>query len=108
MRICTTCPWRKDSTPGGVDIPGFGSAMARNLTCTTGPEDGFYRIMACHGSKEGADFPCQGYLASDDSRRNLNVRLGMVNGFIQPADVGEVECWRTVDEMIEHCTRETG
>ena len=55
-------------------IPHFSTEMALGLVKTTGPEDGFYTIMACHYSPVGGEFPCAGYLAIEGIK-NISVRL---------------------------------
>jgi hypothetical protein len=69
---CKTCPWRVGSTPH--DIPNFSLAKAQALSCTVGEGDEFRKIMACHGSDEGAESPCIGYIAQE-GYSNLAVRV---------------------------------
>lgn len=75
---CKTCHWRKSSTVGGADIPGFNMDKMRGLSNTAPPagseQDGFYKVMACHHSKEGQEFACAGYIARH-GWQNINVRL---------------------------------
>lgn len=79
---CSTCPWRRESTPGGVDIPGFDMDKMRALACTVGDgTDDFRKIMACHGSDDGNDRPCTGYLHRH-GYSNLNVRIAAARGEI--------------------------
>lgn len=82
---CATCPWRKSSTVGGEDIPGFNMGKMRSLQNTVpAPGDDstdFRTIMACHGSKEGGEHACAGYLYRH-GHNNLNVRLLAVKGLI--------------------------
>lgn len=70
---CATCPWRKSSTVGGFDIPGFHVEMMRNLACTVGDGDAFRQVMACHYSGEEM-FACRGYVAQE-GYTNLTVRV---------------------------------
>jgi hypothetical protein len=76
---CPTCPWRRSSTVGGGEIPGFSLAKMQNLTCTVGAGDAFRPIMACHGSPEGGERPCVGYLARH-GYSNLAVRWSAAEG----------------------------
>jgi hypothetical protein len=55
-------------------IPHFSTEMALRMVNTTGPVDGFYRVMACHHSPIGEEFSCAGYLAAEGDK-NINVRL---------------------------------
>jgi hypothetical protein len=55
-------------------IPRFSADMALRLVNTTGPEDGFYTVMACHHSPIGEEFSCAGYLAAEGDK-NINVRI---------------------------------
>lgn len=75
---CPTCPWRKESTVGGDDIPNFSLDRMKGLVSTV-PErgsdsDGFFKIMACHHSKDGLEFACAGY-AAIHGLQNINFRL---------------------------------
>jgi hypothetical protein len=96
---CATCPWRKSSTVGGADIPGFSIDMMRNLACTVGPGDAFRRVMACHGSEEGAEEPCIGYLAVE-GYSNLNARLMQVNWLAIDEAIAEMDLWPSFGEML--------
>lgn len=101
---CASCPWRRSSTPGGVDIPGFDMDKMRNLACTVGDGDGFRPIMACHGSTEGNDRPCAGYLYRH-GMSNLNVRVLAMRGSIDLAvnaeDCADLDLFDTFDEMLD-------
>lgn len=97
---CPTCPWRKSSTVGGADIPGFNIEMMRNLQCTVGPGDDFRKVMACHGSDEGKEEPCIGYLAVE-GYHNLNARLMMVNWLAIELDCSGIDFWSSFEEMLE-------
>lgn len=79
---CPTCPWRRSSTVGGYDIPGFDIDKMRRLANTVGPDDAFRPIMACHYSTFARDdYPCVGYLAVE-GLSNLSVRLAAIQGRI--------------------------
>lgn len=82
LEPCTTCPFRRSSTVGGAEIPGFSLGLMRRLVDTVGDgTDSFRPIMACHYSPEGGrdrcstrQIPCRGYLARH-GYSNINVRL---------------------------------
>ncbi len=69
---CATCPWRVDQDASV--IPNYNHDKACNLTNTVGDCDGFRPIMACHGSLEGEEIACKGYLAHA-GWTNINVRI---------------------------------
>jgi hypothetical protein len=96
---CVTCPWRKSSTIGGGDIPGFSIEKMRNLACTVGPGDDFRRIMACHGSPEGEEELCIGY-AVVEGYSNLNVRLMRLDWHALDDAAAELELWSSFGEML--------
>jgi hypothetical protein len=75
---CPTCPWRRSSTVGGFDIPGFDIEKMRGLSNTVGHGDEFRPIMACHYSTFAAeDYPCVGYIAQE-GWSNLAVRMAAI------------------------------
>lgn len=55
--------------------------LMRDLVNTVGDTDDFRPIMACHGSAEGTDHPCVGYLARH-GYTNLFVRMLSMRGAI--------------------------
>lgn len=79
LEPCKTCPWRKSSTVGGSDIPGFSLDLMRGLQNTVGEGDAFRPIMACHYSPCGEERACVGYLAQK-GYSNLAVRIGAMQG----------------------------
>lgn len=82
---CKTCPWRveRDATT----IPRYDSGLAHKLLETVGEEDGFYKVMACHGSTDKTTVPCKGYLAQV-GWKNIMVRLMVSQGVLpDPYDV---------------------
>lgn len=93
---CVTCPWRRSSTVGGFDIPGFKIDKMRRLVNTVGDEDAFRPIMACHYSEEGCDRHCIGYVAVE-GYSNLAVRLAAIEGKIDFRVIAEecasIEMW---------------
>lgn len=105
---CSTCPWRKSSTEGGYDIPGFSLDMMRGLSCTVSPpgrpSDAFRTIMACHGSPEGSEGICRGY-AYVEGYTNLSVRLMAMRGELDfkalDAACEDLDLWDSFYEMLE-------
>lgn len=87
---CRTCPWRRSSTVGGADIPGFNIEMMRGLASTVGEGDAIRPIMACHYSPCGGEEPCVGYLARH-GWSNLAVRLMVMRERIDMAAI-EAAC----------------
>lgn len=59
--------------------------------------------MACHGSEEGAEEPCRGYLAIE-GHGNLNVRVLAATGQIPLGDVldacEELDLYDSFAEML--------
>lgn len=100
---CPTCPWRRSSTVGGGDIPGFDLDLMRRLANTVGEGDAFRPVMACHGSLEGADTACVGYLAVE-GWSNLNVRIMAIDGRLDLNAVGRecepLDLWPSFDAML--------
>lgn len=103
MIPCPTCPWRKSSTVGGADIPGFSIKMMRDLAKTVGPGDNFRTVMACHGSACGGETPCAGYVAVE-GWSNLTLRMMAMEGRIDIAGVvdacADLELWGSFHEML--------
>lgn len=100
---CATCPWRVDSV-GGVAIPGFDIEKARRLRNTVGDGDAIRPIMACHGSPEGVEVACRGYVAVE-GYTNLAVRLAAAHGRVDLVAIieacTEVDLFDSFDEMLE-------
>lgn len=100
---CPTCPWRKSSTVGGADIPGFSLEMMRGLANTVGDGDDFRPIMACHGSACGAEMICVGY-AAIEGYTNLAVRMMALRGEVDLPAIWEacelLDLWPSFDEML--------
>lgn len=101
---CPTCPWRKSSTIGGSDIPGFSISLMRGLACTVGEGDAFRTIMACHGCVPGEEGPCIGYVAVE-GWSNLALRVMAMEGKIDMHaimhDSEGIELWPSFLEMLE-------
>lgn len=86
---CITCPWRigKDARA----IPNYDHEKAIGLLNTVGRGDAFRTIMACHGSEEGAERACNGYLARE-GWSNINVRLLTAKGRLPNPSAIMVAC----------------
>lgn len=101
---CVTCPWRKSSTAGGADIPGFNLELMRGLRVTVGHGDAFRPIMACHYSPCGEEKVCVGYVAKE-GWRNLAVRMLALRGELDIGAVvdicAELDLWNSFEEMLE-------
>lgn len=101
---CVTCPWRKSSTVGGTDIPGFSLCKMQGLTNTVGHGDAFRVIMACHYSEEGEEEPCIGYVAQE-GWSNLSIRMMVIRGDLDMAAImdacADLELWSDFDTMLE-------
>lgn len=101
---CPTCPWRKTSTVGGADIPGFNIELMRGLSNTVGRGDAFRPIMACHYSPCGEEKACAGYVAVE-GYRNLSVRILASKGEIEMCAIMDecegLDLWESFDEMLE-------
>jgi hypothetical protein len=101
---CRTCPWRKSSTVGGSDIPGFNIELMRGLSNTVGQGDALRPIMACHYSPCGEESACVGYVAVE-GYRNISVRLLAAKGEIDLPGIDAacegLELWQSFDEMLE-------
>lgn len=104
LQPCPTCPWRKSSTVGGADIPGYSLELMRRLQNTVGHGDDFRSIMACHYSPPGRETSCKGYIARH-GYSNINVRLLASKGVIPIREIESacegLDLWETFDEMLE-------
>ena len=93
---------------GGYDIPGFGLELMRGLSNTVSRpgrrEDAFRPIMACHGSPEGADQICRGYVYVE-GWTNLSVRIMAMRGEIDMHAIehacADIELWDDFHEMLD-------
>lgn len=95
---CATCPWRRDSDPH--KIPGLSLCQARALSNTVGDGDAFRPIMACHGSPEGGERACVGYVATV-GYTNLGVRMMALRGEVD-FDPVDADLYETFDEMLDN------
>ncbi len=84
---CASCPWRVNQDASA--IPNYNHKLACGLLKTaasaSGGEDGFRKIMACHGSSEDNMRACNGYLARE-GYSNINVRLLLARNAINHPD----------------------
>lgn len=107
---CPTCPWRRSSTVGGSDIPGFSLDMMRNLSNTVGNGDAFRPIMACHYSSPGKESVCKGYIARE-GYGNLNVRVLAARKVIPMRDIlsacENIDLWESFHDMLDAYVRAT-
>lgn len=105
---CKTCPWRRSSKVGGEDIPRFDISLMRGLASTVPPrgsdEDGFYQIMACHGSSERNRKSCIGYVAAV-GYSNIHVRLLASRGELDlpaiDAETKNIELYKDFYTMLD-------
>lgn len=101
---CASCPWRKSSTVGGFDIPGFDIEKMRGLHDTVGEGDAFRTIMACHLSPEGEERACIGYV-HQEGWSNLAVRMAFITGRLDPNAIAEscadIEMWPDFETMFD-------
>jgi hypothetical protein len=79
---CKSCPWRVDCVPE-EDIPNYHRALHDKLDNTirsgVGTLFGPLRIMACHHSEPGKEFPCAGWLFHQlGEGNNIAARLAVL------------------------------
>lgn len=67
--------------------------------------------MACHGSPEGRETACRGYLFREGDR-NLTVRMAVARGIVEPpmlviaaCEKSGVELHETYEEVLEKLER---
>lgn len=98
---CASCPWRRTAVAAG--IPRYDHQRAEGLAGTCGDEDDWRPIMACHGSDDGAETPCVGYLARY-GWRNIACRMEVAHGRMPGSALddppAEWDLHETFDEMI--------
>lgn len=80
---CANCPWRKDAPRQHWDPQHFRDIWAN---CQ---DDGVSQ-MQCHKSTPGAMLPCNGAVRRL-GYESIGVRLGVMRGRIDPADVGQAD-----------------
>ena len=100
---CSSCPWRKSNPTDGSAIPNFDLDLMRGLRSTVGVEDGFRKVMSCHGSTNERPHACRGYVAVEGIK-NLNVRLLAIRGDLDIAGIqragARLDLWPSFDEML--------
>lgn len=84
---CALCPWKVSTDP--LEIPdGYSEDAHKALRCTIAEPGAFQpsnglRLMACHHSKPGEEFPCAGWLAHQmGPGNNLALRMAAMAGRI--------------------------
>lgn len=80
-RPCKSCPWIVSNTPD--TIPNYDPEKAACLARSC--RDDGTSVMACHKSREGAEFPCAGFIAQVGVD-SIGVRLGVTFGQIRLDD----------------------
>ncbi len=104
VKQCPTCPWRVDCQPM-TDIPNYVPGLHHKLdrTIKSGLETlgcKVMRVMACHYSKPGEEFPCAGWLYNQiGPGNNLGVRLRVMTGQM-PVPVVDGEQYETFEETL--------
>lgn len=103
---CKSCPWRVGTVPE-LDIPnGYSCDLHEGLRGTIRdglaslPVDGALRVMACHYSPIGHEFPCAGWLEHQlGPGNNLGVRLAVMSGRL-PQPVTDGPQHQTFDDTL--------
>jgi hypothetical protein len=99
---CVACPWRVEASAG--NIPNFSLELAEGLSRTCpdergrGPEFGA-SIFACHESKQGSEFACAGWLATQGDA-HPGVRLAIVQGRLSPDRLRPAPGWPALHESF--------
>lgn len=94
-RPCRACPWVEGRA--AADIAHFDPERAECLSATspdaegTGPEIGA-PMFACHESREGEEFACAGWLATQGSA-HPGVRLAVMSQRLDPASLAPKPDW---------------
>lgn len=89
---CKSCPWRVDCDPE-ADIPNYDAAKHEGLSrtiaepgCASILDTG--RAMACHHSKDGAEFACAGWLFHQLTvGNNIGLRMQVMAGHMPVPEV---------------------
>ena len=99
---CASCPWNVDCVPA-EDIPNGYSVekhAALESTIATPGSVCPTRIMACHYSKVGEEFPCAGWLHHQlGPGNNIWLRLAVHCGQLPVPEVEGEQC-QTFEETI--------
>lgn len=106
VKQCKSCPWRVGCVPD-QDIPnGYSVELHEDLRGTIaepGAASLFraqQRIMACHYSKVGEEFPCAGWLAHQlGDGNNIWLRIAVMRGRMPMPEV-DGEQHKTFDETL--------
>lgn len=84
-RQCARCPWRVGTNPR--EIPGGycetkHAALSRTIADPGRvATDGTLRLMACHESHPGREFPCVGWLSHQlGEGNNIPLRMAVIEG----------------------------
>ncbi len=103
---CKSCPWRVGCEPD-KDIPNYKRDLHEGLTDTIAkPGDlstmfcSSRKIMACHYSKPGEEFPCAGWLHNQiGPGNNIGIRLAVMTGQM-PVPVTDGPQYETFEETL--------
>ncbi len=102
VKQCRSCPWRVDCEPDN-DIPGYSKELHEKLRNTISSGLASLRggrVMACHYSKPGTEFPCAGWLENQCGvGNNLWVRMAMARGQLPVPEI-DGEQVETFEETI--------
>ncbi len=105
QKQCKSCPWRVDCEPL-EDIPGgYSVELHKKLrgTIQSGLESmagSCMRVMACHYSKPGEEFPCAGWVYNQiGPGNNIGVRLRVMSGAI-PVPIVDGEQHETFEDTL--------
>lgn len=79
-RPCPECPWRTDVPVGVFPAEAFRISAPTAYDMAT-------RVFACHMAGRGKPRTCAGFLMR--AHHNLSVRLGMIQGRIDPRQLSE-------------------
>ena len=81
LKQCKTCPWRQDADPYAIPngyCPTKHAALHRTIAepGRLAPAGGGLRMMACHQSPVGSEYPCAGWLENQlGPGNNIALRL---------------------------------
>lgn len=109
-RQCRKCPWRVDVDP--TDIDNYDRDMHEAMIDRLSHRGGFetvlhgLRIMACHESKEGAEFPCVGWMAHElGPGNNIGLRIAAAAGRIDTDFELVGDQHPSLESTLSDCTR---
>jgi hypothetical protein len=85
---CKDCPWRKSTRL--EDIPRITDDLRLSLYDEI-KSDGSIKVMACHKSNEGEDFPCAGFM-TQIGNDSIGVRLLQVWSIDSPDNYSNEGC----------------